>query len=70
MKRNFKEHDSVVAKRDINIRVKIGTIGCIMLAHDEENFEVEFFVDNLIGCDEDLLTVSGEDIEFTGQNTL
>ena len=48
MKNLFKEYDSVFATRNINERVTKGTMGCIMLVYNTENFEVEFFVNNTL----------------------
>jgi hypothetical protein len=64
MKYHFKEYDSVIATRNINERVTKGTIGCIMLVYNTENFEVEFFVNNTLGNADDVLTVSIDDIEL------
>lgn len=64
MKYTFKEYDCVSAKRDINDRVKKGVKGCIMVAHDTENFIVEFFVEDMIGNVEDVLTVTAADIQL------
>ena len=64
MKNIFEEYDSVVAKRDINDRVKKGTIGCIVMLHDMENFIVEFFVDDNLGNVIDVLTVRAVDVEI------
>ena len=64
MKIAFSEYDSVVAKRDLSDRVKKGTLGCIVMLHDTENFIVEFFVDNALGNAGDVLTVCAVDIEM------
>ena len=64
MENTFKEYDSVVAKRDINDRVKKGTEGCIVMLHDMENFIVEFFVDDNLGNAIDVLTVQAGDVEI------
>jgi len=64
VKCHFKEYDSVIALRNINDRVVKGTSGCIMLIYDDENFEVEFFVDSPLGNADDVLTVTIDDIEL------
>ena len=63
MKQQLKEYDCVIAKRDINIRVKKGTRGCIMMVHSTKSFIVEFFVDDPVGNIDDVLTVTIDDIE-------
>ena len=69
MKNLFKEYDSVFATRNINERVTKGTMGCIMLVYNTENFEVEFFVNNPLGNAEDVLTVNIDDTELASKFT-
>lgn len=53
----MKELDTVILIKEFQNLHK-GTVGCIVLKYDENNFEVEFFDEN--GDTIDVYTITGE----------
>ncbi|MFC4323262.1 DUF4926 domain-containing protein [Litchfieldia salsa] len=58
----FKEFDVIKSLKTLSPNIDIGTLGTILIIHNEEEVEVEF-VDTQ-GKTLDLLTVSKNDIEL------
>lgn len=53
----MKELDTVILIKEFQ-NLQKGTVGCIVLKYDENNFEVEFFDEN--GDTIDVYTITGE----------
>lgn len=53
----MKELDTVILIKEFQ-NLKKGTVGCIVLKYDDNNFEVEFFDKN--GDTIDVYTITGE----------
>ncbi|XQY92230.1 DUF4926 domain-containing protein [Metabacillus sp. HB246100] len=58
----FKELDVIRARRRLSPFVEFGTLGTIVLKHNENDYEIEFVDEQ--GQTLDLLTVNKNDIEL------